>query len=168
MQQQRNGPVTYVQACALLGVPFGADEATIKRAFRLAALRDHPDVNQDADAADRFRLLHLAYRIALAGASLPPPSAPTPGPSRPTRTPVRRVRQERLVPTWAFVGLHFTGLLFGLSLTTSVLVAIGAGHLERPGIFLLIPGLVVLPDSWAGLYPFIKARWERAIAHRRE
>lgn len=166
MQQQRNGAVSYVRACALLGVPPGADEAAVKRAFRLAALRDHPDVNQDADAAERFRLLHLAYRIALVGASLPPPP-PTPAAKRPFTAPVRTMPRERLVPLWAFVGLHLTGLLFGLSLTTSVIVAIGSGHLERAGIFLIIPGLVVLPDSWSGLHPFIKARWGRLSAHRK-
>jgi hypothetical protein len=165
MHQQRNTHVSYAQACAVLGVPRNADEAAIKRAFRLAALRDHPDMNQDADAAERFRLLHLAYRIALAGASLPPPPAPVP-PPRSSAAPAQRMPRERLVPTWAFVGLHLTGLVFGLSLTLSILFAIGAGQLERMGIFLIIPGLVVLPDSWSGLYPFLRDHWNRRIMHR--
>lgn len=166
MHQQRNIHVSHAQACAVLGVPRDAKEAAIKRAFRLAALRDHPDVNQDADAAERFRVLHLAYRIALAGASLPPAAPAVPQGGRYAPPPVRRMPRERLVPTWAFIGLHLTGLLFGLSLTLSILFAIGAGQLERMGIFLVIPGLLVLPDSWAGLHPFIKQCWSRCIVRR--
>jgi len=48
---------------AVLGVPRGADEATIKRAFRARARECHPDVATLPGAAARFRELASAYDV---------------------------------------------------------------------------------------------------------
>ena len=46
----------------VLGVPRGADAETVKRAYRAAALRDHPDRNPDDPAAEeRFKSASEAY-----------------------------------------------------------------------------------------------------------
>ncbi len=47
----------------VLGVERGASDAEIKRAFRKLAQRWHPDVNQDPDAAARFKEVSEAYQI---------------------------------------------------------------------------------------------------------
>src|ERR1700751_422752 len=47
-----------------LGVPRGADEATIKKAFRRLARELHPDVNRhDPDAEEKFKEAAEAYEI---------------------------------------------------------------------------------------------------------
>ncbi|RMZ71243.1 cell cycle control [Pyrenophora seminiperda CCB06] len=51
---------------ALLGVPFDADEAAIKKAYRKTSIRYHPDKNPDnKDAADRFIYLGWARDILI-------------------------------------------------------------------------------------------------------
>jgi molecular chaperone DnaJ len=47
----------------VLGVPRGASEAEIKRAFRRLARELHPDVSDAADASERFRELAEAYEV---------------------------------------------------------------------------------------------------------
>ncbi len=44
-----------------LGVPRGSDERTIKRAFRDAARKWHPDVNDTPEAAERYKEISQAY-----------------------------------------------------------------------------------------------------------
>jgi hypothetical protein len=48
---------------AVLGVPSDADLATIKAAYRRAALRFHPDHNKAPDAEDRFKEAAEAYQV---------------------------------------------------------------------------------------------------------
>jgi curved DNA-binding protein CbpA len=48
---------------ALLGLPHTASAAEIKRQFRTAALRTHPDKNTDPASANHFHQLRLAYDI---------------------------------------------------------------------------------------------------------
>jgi molecular chaperone DnaJ len=48
---------------ALLGVSRGADQETIRRAFRARAAECHPDVSDDPDALERFRALTEAYEV---------------------------------------------------------------------------------------------------------
>ena len=50
-----------VPACRLLQVEASASAAEIKQAFRRLALKLHPDVNQEADAAERFSEVSNAY-----------------------------------------------------------------------------------------------------------
>eukprot|EP00178_Gracilaria_changii_P010359 TRINITY_DN300_c0_g2_i1.p3 TRINITY_DN300_c0_g2~~TRINITY_DN300_c0_g2_i1.p3 ORF type:complete len:361 (-),score=75.42 TRINITY_DN300_c0_g2_i1:1870-2952(-) len=47
----------------VLGVSREADAATIKRAYRRAALKNHPDVSKEPDARDRFMRIQEAYAV---------------------------------------------------------------------------------------------------------
>lgn len=47
----------------VLGVPRGADENTIKSAYRKLARQYHPDVNKSADAEERFKEINEAYEV---------------------------------------------------------------------------------------------------------
>ncbi|TAK00933.1 MAG: molecular chaperone DnaJ [Chloroflexota bacterium] len=48
---------------SILGVPRGASDADIKKAFRKLAQQWHPDVNQDPAAHDRFKEINEAYQV---------------------------------------------------------------------------------------------------------
>ena len=47
----------------MLGVPRGADQATIRKAFRSLAREFHPDVSGDPEAAQKFREVAEAYKV---------------------------------------------------------------------------------------------------------
>ena len=47
----------------VLGVERGADEGTLKRAFRKLAQQYHPDVNPEAEAENRFKEINEAYQV---------------------------------------------------------------------------------------------------------
>jgi molecular chaperone DnaJ len=47
----------------VLGVPRGASDAEVKRAFRKLAQQWHPDVNTEAGADERFKEINEAYRV---------------------------------------------------------------------------------------------------------
>lgn len=47
----------------VLGVERGAPDAEIKRAYRRLAQQWHPDVNQDAEAQERFKEVNEAYQV---------------------------------------------------------------------------------------------------------
>lgn len=49
----------------LLGVPRDADADTIKRAYRRLARMLHPDVNDDPEAAERFKEVSVAYEVQI-------------------------------------------------------------------------------------------------------
>jgi len=51
-------------ACKVLGVSEGADKNDLKKAYRKASMKCHPDHNQnDADATKRFVLVKCAYEL---------------------------------------------------------------------------------------------------------
>src|SRR3990172_12328931 len=47
----------------ILGVPRGASDEDVKRAFRKLAQQWHPDVNTDPGADDRFKEINEAYQV---------------------------------------------------------------------------------------------------------
>lgn len=47
----------------ILGVPRGADEETLRNAYRVRARQLHPDVSKDPNADERFRELSHAYDV---------------------------------------------------------------------------------------------------------
>ena len=48
----------------VLGIAKGADDATIKKAYRTLAKKNHPDVNPgDKDAEERFKEINEAYQV---------------------------------------------------------------------------------------------------------
>jgi hypothetical protein len=51
-------------ACKVLGVSEDADKNDLKKAYRKASMKYHPDHNQDdADAAKKFLLVKCAYEL---------------------------------------------------------------------------------------------------------
>jgi curved DNA-binding protein len=55
--------VGYQDYYEALGVPRDATEEDIRRAYRKLARENHPDVNKDPDAEDRFKELSEAYEV---------------------------------------------------------------------------------------------------------
>jgi curved DNA-binding protein len=75
--KRESGAMTAGQAQKLLGLPSGADEAAVSRAFRIAVKSSHPDHGGDPE---RLRRVIEAHRVlkSLAEAKLAFPPAPTP------------------------------------------------------------------------------------------
>lgn len=53
----------YVDYYQILGVPRDADKSDIKKAYRKLARKYHPDVNQAANAEDKFKEVNEAYEV---------------------------------------------------------------------------------------------------------
>ena len=54
-----------------LGLPPGADQAAIRKAFRRLAMRYHPDKNPSASAKAKFIMITEAYEILTGKKSAP-------------------------------------------------------------------------------------------------
>jgi len=64
MRFNTGGGMEYKDYYQVLGVDRGADEQTIKRAYRRLALKHHPDKNpDDAQAEERFKEINEAYEV---------------------------------------------------------------------------------------------------------
>lgn len=56
-------PMDFVDYYAILGVPPSASDEELRRSYRLAARRFHPDVNRSPGAANAFRDVDRAYKV---------------------------------------------------------------------------------------------------------
>jgi curved DNA-binding protein len=73
-------PVAFRDYYEVLGVPRDASEEDIRRAYRRLARENHPDVNKDPEAEDRFKEISEAYEVL--------------------RDPEKRERYDRLGANW--------------------------------------------------------------------
>lgn len=152
----------------VLGLARDADTKQVKRAFRDRAKFCHPDVNASPRAHTAFHAVHEAYRILSdphsraaydaqiryyrsANAQMHTQHQYTRSSTRPA------VACEDSPPQpfelWAFRGLHLTGLLFGISLISTILI--GLVFFDWPGFLLAFTaiGIGIIPESLDGLRP---------------
>jgi curved DNA-binding protein len=73
-------PVTFQDYYEALGISRDASEEEIRRAYRQLARKNHPDVNKDPGAEDRFKQISEAYEVL--------------------RDPEKRERYDRLGANW--------------------------------------------------------------------
>lgn len=147
----------------VLGIMRDASTHQVKKAYRERVKLCHPDRNGSPEAARQFQAVQEAYETLRDGelrrtydALLsgyrhvqPPPADGSP--PRAQGGERYATRGDRPVNRFAFIGLHVTGLCFGVILITGILV--GITFLDWP-LYLLVfclPGIVVIPDSLAGL-----------------
>jgi len=62
MRPSNNGSVNPYK---VLNVPIGADKSRIKRAYKKAAMKYHPDLNKDPGAAEKFIEISAAYEMLM-------------------------------------------------------------------------------------------------------
>ena len=53
----------YEKSCEILGVPYNADKAQIRTAYRRKAKEYHPDLNKAPTAAQMFNEINKAYEF---------------------------------------------------------------------------------------------------------
>lgn len=144
----------------LLGLAPEADQHQIKRAFRRMALRHHPDRDPGPRAAETFRAVHQAYETLIDPARRAAydrwhVSTRFSGAVRVEQVPVKRTPMPERPPTAMelriFRALHATGLCFGLALVFGICASITFQDRSWYHLVLTLPGLLILPDSVAGL-----------------
>lgn len=141
---------------ATLGVPPWATATEVKRAYRTRAKRFHPDMDPSPQAAERFREVHAAYKWITEGPVQQPKAAERTAP-RTRPHPVPATEPDRAISPWLFRGLHLAGLLFGIGCVSGTIACYLFLGLSQWALFLMLPGLLVIPDSWAGLVMKTKA-----------
>ncbi|MCW5898115.1 MAG: J domain-containing protein [Flavobacteriales bacterium] len=150
----------------VLGVPRDASPKHIKQAYRRRVKDCHPDRNASPHAAVIFHAVHEAYEV-LCDKELRAryderlrfyrPASRTEEPiGRYMRPQVRTGTEEEEVPPTrfqrsVFIGLHITGLLFGVSSVAGILVSITFLGWPAPLLFFTLPGLAAIPASLEGL-----------------
>lgn len=155
----------------VLGVPRSASAKEIKQAYRERVKSCHPDKNASPQAASLFRLVHAAYselsdpdRRQLYDERLlfyrytgqPDTAHGNAGFANSRRGPFPKTkpREEgpaRPVQRFVFVGLHVTGLCFGIALIAGILIGIVFFAWPVATLLFCLPGLAMIPDSLAGI-----------------
>lgn len=157
-----------------LGLRRSSSAQEMKRAYRDLAKQCHPDIDPSPLASARFMAVHAAYatlsdpmlRIAYDAqlAERDRRNAPKPPVRKTGETPRYRQRDEEAdmpdirVRSWPFVGLHLTGLAFGVLLVVGILAGITFHGWAWAWILFIAPGLIVIPDAWAGLMMVMKRK----------
>lgn len=146
----------------VLGVLRTASTKEIKQAYRERVKGCHPDRNPSPQAATLFHAVHKAYQ------ELGDPvrreaydnrlqfyrhthSGPLYNASHAHERTFQRGSVDRPVNRFAFVGLHITGLCFGVTMILGILVGVTFFSWPVFTLVFCLPGLVVIPDSLAGL-----------------
>lgn len=142
---------------SVLGIPRTATADTIRNAYRAQVKRAHPDRDPSPQAAQRFMEIHQAYEV------LRDPllrlaydarfrTEPRPMPrERPTYSQRMPSEEDLSVRSWSFIGLHLTGLIFGIVLVIGLVLGVVFDGWPWYGIVFSIFGLIVIPDAWRGL-----------------
>lgn len=147
----------------VLGIERDAPPARIKQAYRARVKQCHPDRDPSPGANLRFLVVHQAYSVLIDPEQRsrynerltyyrPAKAAKA---TEPRRRTIRREEDpdtdDRYVPRFAFLGLHLTGLLFGICLVTGILLGFLFDGWPGYSLFFVMPGLAVIPDSIQGL-----------------
>jgi len=154
----------------LLGIARDATQAQIKRAYRERVKNCHPDINPSPRAATAFRAVHEAYRVLSDACQRSRYDHQLRYYRQVTmhqedeRIDVKKYGHRRKPADHAedhtpagpfdravFMGLHLTGLLFGLSLVSGILVGVTLHDWSPFTLVFSSFGLAVIPDSVAGL-----------------
>ncbi len=161
------GPIRY-DHYKVLGIPRDASVRRIKQAYRQRVKAYHPDRNPAPNAALVFQAIHEAYktlgddrlrvryddRLRFYRRATDEPTTPVAERyERPAPSMAHRVREcpPRPFQRFAFIGLHITGLLFGISTIASILFCI---TFQGWPVILLVfsaPGIFAIPASLEGL-----------------
>lgn len=154
----------------ILGLPRNATPEQVKQAYRMMAKRHHPDLRQDDASVEHFHavqaayetlrdpLLRMAYDARLRGPGRPVRPAPAPVVRSTGHGPDLRMR------SWPFLGLHVTGLLFGVTLIGGIALGVLDGGWPWSVAFFMIPGIVVIPDALHGIRLWKSGRPRRSGA----
>lgn len=159
------GPLRY-DHYKVLGIPRDATERHIKQAYRRLVKECHPDRNPSPRAAAAFQAVHEAWTVLgdperrrlyderlrfhrqATGEAMPDPHPRDHHGHRAQRwmehppTPLQR---------FAYVGLHVTGLLFGVTVVGAILIGIAFLGWPGPVLILGLPGMAAIPASIEGL-----------------
>lgn len=151
----------------VLGIGRKADPEQVKQAYRERAKHCHPDVNPSPQASSVFHAVHEAYRVLrdpdararydeqlrfYRDASSAPDSTAQYKERRTFRAPVQEdTTPPRWVELWAFRGLHLTGLVFGITLTSTILVGLVFYNWPAFTLAFTAIGVGIIPESLEGL-----------------